>query len=301
MSGIPYWTMDIGGFAVEHRFEKPNAQDLEEWREQMTRWYQYGAFCPLFRVHGQFPYREIFNTAPEDHPAYQSMLYYDKLRYRLLPYIYSLAGKAYQNDYTILRGLVMDFPQDKNLLNIGDQYLFGPSLLINPVYTYKATQRKLYLPAGTGWYDLYSGKHTNGGNWITANAPYQRMPVFVKEGAIVPFGPELQYTDEKPADTISLFVYTGRNGQFTLYEDEGTNYNDEKGAFATIPLSYNEATKTLTIGERKGVFKGMLQQRIFRIVWITPQASKALDFEQKADKEIRYDGKAVNIKMSSSF
>ncbi len=112
LSGIPYWTMDIGGFAVEHRYEKPNEKDLEEWREQNTRWYQFGAFCPLFRVHGQFPYREIYNIAPENHPAYKSMLYYDKLRYRLMPYIYSLAGWSYVKDYTIMRGLMMDFAND---------------------------------------------------------------------------------------------------------------------------------------------------------------------------------------------
>src|SRR4029079_6698932 len=155
MSGIPYWTMDIGGFAVEGRYEKPNAQDLEEWREQMTRWYQFGAFVPLFRAHGQFPTREIFTVAPETHPAYQSMLYYDKLRYRLLPYIYSLAGNAYHNDGTIMRGLVMDFPNDSIASNLNDEYLFGPSLLINPVYTYKERSREVYLPKGAGWYDLY--------------------------------------------------------------------------------------------------------------------------------------------------
>src|SRR4051812_12024046 len=125
MSGIPYWTMDIGGFAVEQRYEHPSDKDREEWRELQTRWYQFGAFVPLFRVHGQFPYREIYNTAPEDHPAYQSMLYYDKLRYRLLPYIYSMAGAAYHDDYTLMRGLVMDFPNDKQALNINDEYLFG--------------------------------------------------------------------------------------------------------------------------------------------------------------------------------
>jgi len=168
MSGLPYWTMDIGGFAVEHRFENAKGKDLDEWREQMTRWYQFGAFCPLFRVHGQYPYREIFNTAPEDHPAYRSMLYYDRLRYRLMPYLYSLAGMCWQKDYTLMRGLVMDFPGDSTVNNIGDQYLLGPSLLINPVCTFQASSRDLYLPAGQGWYDLYSGKYIAGGQRISA-------------------------------------------------------------------------------------------------------------------------------------
>ena len=160
----------------------------------MTRWYQFGAFVPLFRVHGQFPFREIFNIAPDDHPAYKSFLYYDKLRYRLLPYIYSLAGAAYHDNYTIMRGLAMDFAKDTAVLNIGDQYMFGSSLLINPVYEYKQRSREVYLPKCAGWYDLYSGKWYAGGQKINADAPYERMPVFVKAGSIIPFGPELQYT-----------------------------------------------------------------------------------------------------------
>jgi alpha-D-xyloside xylohydrolase len=297
MSGIPYWTMDIGGFAVEPKFERPNAADLEEWREQMTRWYQYGAFCPLFRVHGQFPYREIYNTAPEEHPAYKSMLYYNRLRYRLLPYIYSIAGKTYHENYTMMRGLAMDFPFDKNVLNITDQYLFGPSLLINPVYTYKATNREVYLPATTGWYDMYTGKYFSGGKKITADAPYERMPLFVKEGSIIPFGPELQYTSEKPADTITLYVYTGKDAQFSLYEDEGVNYNYEKSLFSTINMRYSENTKTLTIDDRKGNFPGMLEKRVFKIVLISPGHAKSLGLEKRADKEVQYNGKKLILKM----
>lgn len=165
ISGLPYWTLDIGGFATEVRYNKVPmaAADEEEWRELQTRWYQWGAFLPLFRSHGQFPVREIFNIAPEDHPAYKSMLYYNQLRYRLLPYNYSLAGHAYHHDYTLLRGLVMDFAADKKTWNIGDQFMFGPSLLVAPVYTYKARTRTLYLPAGQGWYDLYSGTYYEGG------------------------------------------------------------------------------------------------------------------------------------------
>jgi len=268
LSGIPYWTMDIGGFAVERRYEKAQGETLEEWREQMTRWYQFGAFCPLFRVHGQFPFREIYNVAPEDHPAYKSMLYYDKLRYRLLPYLYSLSGMVWKDDYTIMRGLVMDFGKDTAVHDINDEFMLGPSLLVAPVTAWHDRTRKTYLPAGQGWYDLYSGKYTPGGQTITADAPYERMPVFVKEGSILPMGPDLQYTDQHPADTITLYVYTGRDADFTLYEDEGTNYNYEQGRFATIRFHYDEKARSLTIAHRQGEFPGMLLKRTFRIEYI---------------------------------
>jgi alpha-D-xyloside xylohydrolase len=234
LSGIPYWTTDIGGFAVEQRYERQKESDLDEWRELNTRWFQFGAFCPLFRSHGQFPYREMFNIAPEDHPAYQTMLSYDKLRYRLMPYIYSLTGMVTQKDYTIMRALVMDFGQDKKVLTIGDQYMFGPALLVNPVTEYKVRTRKVYLPAGSGWYDLKSGQYHKGRQAIQADAPYTDIPLFVKAGSILPCGPEIQHTEEKPADPIRLFVYTGGDGSFTLYEDENVNYNYEQGKFAII-------------------------------------------------------------------
>jgi alpha-D-xyloside xylohydrolase len=255
---------------------------------------------PIFRVHGQFPFREIYNIAPEGHPAYNSMLYYNKLRYRLMPYIYTLAGNTYHKDYTIMRGLVMDFPKDTAVLNIGDQYMFGPSILVNPVYNYKERNKKLYLPAGQGWYDLYSGKFTNGGQWITEEAAYERMPVFVKEGSILPFGPELQYTAEKPTDTISLYVYTGKDAAFTIYEDENTNYNYEKGSFSNIPITYSEANKTLTISSRVGTFPGMLTNRTFNIVWISRASGKKMDFEQEADAAVQYNGKTVTLKMKQA-
>jgi alpha-D-xyloside xylohydrolase len=298
MSGIPYWTMDIGGFAVEHRYENAKGGDANEWKELMTRWYQFGAFCPLFRAHGQYPYREIFNIAQTGDTAYQTMLFYDKLRYRLLPYNYSLAGRTFYDDYTIMRGLAMDFGNDKNVFDINDEYMFGPSFLINPVYNYRQRRRELYLPNGQGWYDLYSGKFFKGGQTIMAAAPYNRLPVFIKEGSVIPFGPELQYTSERLPDTISLFVYTGRNATFNLYEDEGINYNYEKGLFSTIQIDYDEQTKMLTIGDRKGEFPGMLQKRVFNLIWITKNKTKALDFNQPWDEQITYDGKRRVVRMN---
>jgi alpha-D-xyloside xylohydrolase len=288
--------MDIGGFVVESRFERPVEKDLKEWRELMTRWHQFGAFVPVFRSHGQFPYREIFNTAPENHPAYKTMVYYNKLRYRLMPYIYSLAGNTYHSNYTIMRGLVMDFPGDKNVRDIGDQYMFGPALLINPVYTYGATQRSLYLP-DAGWYDLYTGKYQKGGKHIKADAPFERMPVFIREGSVIPFGPELQYTAEKPADTITVHVYQGTNGNFNLYEDEALNYNYEKTAFSNIKFDYSESDRSLTIQEREGKFPGMLKERVFIIKYITQARPEALNLESNTGILVKYNGSRRVIKL----
>jgi len=297
ISGIPYWTMDIGGFSTEVRYNKVPmlAKDEAEWQELQTRWYQFGAFVPIFRAHGQFPVREIFNIAPENHPAYKSILYYDQLRYRLMPYIYSLAGSAYHQNNTMMRGLVMDFSNDKNVWNIGDQYMFGKSLLINPVYQYQATKRKLYLPAGQGWYDLYTGQYLEGNQFINANAPYEQMPVFVKEGSIIPTGPELQYVAEKKADPITLFVYTGKDASFSLYEDEGNNYNYEKGLYSIINFHWNENDQTMVIDDVKGKYPGMLKNRTFKFVLISKQQSKPMYFSLEADKSIRYSGRKTSI------
>ena len=299
LSGLPYWTMDIGGFATENRYNKtPLAtEDQDEWRELQTRWYQWGSFLPLFRSHGQFPVREIFNIAPEDHPAYKSMLFYNQLRYRLLPYTYSLAGHAFHNDYTIMRGLVMDFAADAKTHGVGDQFMFGPSLLVNPVYTYKATQRSVYLPAGQGWYNLYDGAYHNGGQTITANAAYERVPVFVKEGSIIPSGPALQYVAEKPADPLTLFVYAGKDASFTLYEDDGLNYHYEKGQFSEIVFTYNETNKTLSVSDRKGNFTGMLKNRTIRVVLITKEKPLAMQFDATPAKTIKYNGRKQVIQL----
>jgi alpha-D-xyloside xylohydrolase len=297
ISGIPYWTMDIGGFCVENRYTRAaeGSEDLDEWRELNARWYQFGSFCPLFRSHGQYPLREVFNISPEGHPAYKSMIYYDKLRYLLMPYTYTLAGLTYFNDYTIMRAMVMDFPADRNVENIGDQYMFGPSLLVAPVYRYKATTRKVYFPSGVGWYDFYSGKFIGGGQSLEVDAPYERMPLFVKEGSIIPVGPEIQYTDEKPADPITLWIYTGRDCAFTLYEDEGTNYNYDKGQCSTIRFSFSNSTGELTFGDRTGQYRGMRESRTFRIVWVTKEKPVPFSSGIKADAEVIYYGKKTGI------
>jgi len=299
MSGVPFWTMDIGGFCVEKRYEEgqhifdatgKENEDLAEWRELNARWFQFGAFCPLFRSHGQFPFREIYNLAPENHPAYKSLVYYDELRYRLMPYIYSLAGMAFHNDYTLMRSLAMSFTADKQTYGISDQFMFGPAFMACPVYTYKARNREVYFPATTGWYDFYSDQFIAGGKKITAEAPLERMPLFVPEGTILPMGPAMQYSDEKPADDLEIRVYAGKDGKFSLYEDEGTNYNYEKGAFTTIDFTYDNTTKAVTIGDRKGSFTGMLTNRTFRIVLINTTGVSQ-------PKIVRYTGKKTNVKL----
>lgn len=291
LSGFPYWTTDIGGFWVHY----PGGNNNEEYRELFTRWYQYGSFCPVFRVHGSSTEREIWFFGDESHKAYQTQLKFNKLRYRLMPYIYSLSGMVTQSNYTIMRALVMDFAQDKNALDIDNQFMFGPAMLINPVTEYKATKRNVYLPQSGGWYNFWTGDFQAGAKNIVANAPYESMPIFIKAGSIIPMGPDLQYATEKPAESIELRVYTGNNASFELYEDENDNYNYEKGKFATINFQWDEGTQQLTISDRKGTFEGMLNQRTFNVVFVSPDRKKGGDVELKADKSVRYNGKKIVV------
>ncbi|MGB4555084.1 MAG: TIM-barrel domain-containing protein [Bacteroidales bacterium] len=296
MSGIPWWTMDIGGFSVESRYHNPSPADLDEWRELMTRWHQYGAFVPLFRSHGEFPFREIYNTAPDNHIAYKTMVEYNRLRYRLMPYIYSLAGQAWLNDYTIMRGLTMDFSLDTEVFDIADQYMFGPSLMVNPVTEYKVRSRKVYLPSAYGWYDVRTGRHYAGGTVVEADAPYEWMPLFAREGSLIPTGPDIQYTGEKEADPLTLWVYAGADGAFELYEDEGDNYNYEDGAYTLIPLTWNEAERTLTIGKREGEYRGMLHERTINVIMVSENRAVKLDFGRPPDKSVKYSGEEIKVR-----
>ena len=306
MAGIPFWGMDQGGFSVENRYVKAQqifdetgeeTEDLKEWRELQTRWNQFGCFIPLYRAHGQWPLREVWNIAPDNHPAYKTIVWYDKLRYRMMPYLYSIAAWAHLKDYTLMRGLVMDFNGDKNVENIPDQWMFGPSFMACPVGYYGARSREVYFPQQRGWYDLYTGKYIAGGQTLEVEAPYERIPVFVPEGSIIPFGPEIQWSDEKPAELINLYVYEGKDAEFLLYEDEGTNYNYEKGKYATINITYSESSKTLTIGARKGSFNGMLQNRRFNVVTISKNHAQSLNLENPQGKMIEYNGAEVKVNL----
>ncbi|MCB0655946.1 MAG: DUF5110 domain-containing protein [Saprospiraceae bacterium] len=270
LSGIPYWTMDIGGFAVERRNEHAQGEALEEWREMNARWYQFGAFCPLFRSHGQFPFREIYNLAPEDDPTYQAMLRFDRLRYRLLPYLYSVGAMVHFDDYTIMRGLIMDYGYDPKVADIGDQYMFGPGIMVNPVTDYQARERQVYLPEGRPWYDFYLGTMYQGGQSTTIRAPLEEIPLLVPGGSIIPAGPALEYTTERPQDTLYIHVYTGRDADFNLYADDGKSYDYEEGRYSVIPMHYNEDEGTLTLGDKQGTFPGDLTKRYVKVIWITP-------------------------------
>lgn len=307
MAGLPFWGMDQGGFCVENRYVaaqqefdktgKENA-DLKEWRELQARWNQFGCFVPLYRAHGQWPLREVWNIAPADHPAYKTIVAYDKLRYRLMPYLYSMAGMVHLKDYTMMRGLVMDFNGDEKVLDIKDQWMFGSALMACPVGEYQKYSREVYLPKQKGWYDFYTGAYHAGGQTIVADAPFDKIPVFIPEGAILPIGPEMQWSDEKKPELIDLYVYAGKDGSYTLYEDEGTNYNYEKGKYAVIDFKYDDARKQVTIGARKGSFDGMLQKRRFNIILVDLKKQQGVNLAKSPKgKVVKYAGQAMTVKL----
>ena len=293
MSGIPFWGMDIGGFSVMGKFYDEANQ--EEWRELQTRWHQFGTFVPLFRTHGQWPQRELWNIAPEGSPAYESILWYMRLRYRLMPYLYSLAGAVHFGDYTLMRGLPMDFPDDPKVRDLSDQWMFGPALMPCPVYEYQARSREVYFPKG-GWYDIYTGEYIQGSQTQVVPAPYERIPLFTRAGSIIPFGPEIEWSGEKPADDICLYVYSGTDVDFTLYEDDGLTYGYEKGKFSTIPISWDEASGTLTIGARQGTFPGALEKRSFRVVLVDPSHPVPYD-PDASGQPVSYEGSSISLRL----
>jgi alpha-D-xyloside xylohydrolase len=298
MSGDPNWSHDIGGYTMEQRFIRPTAADLAEWRELNTRWFQFGAFSPIFRSHGENIKREIFELSPQGSPTYRAMAWYDRLRYRLMPYIYTLGADTYFRNGTIMRGLVMDFTADRKVWGIDDEYMFGPAFLVAPVTRYGARSRMVYLPAGTSWYDYYSGRSRRGGQTILAAAPYERMPLFVRAGSIVPTGPAIQHTGEHPRAPVTLTVYTGADGSFSLYEDDGVTRQYLNGRYSRIPLRWDEHRRTLAIGAREGEgFAGMAKSRVFNIRWMRPGEARALAFDAKPDASVTYEGRRLMVRM----
>ncbi len=298
ISGLPYWTTDTGGYMMEYRFANArNGPDLDEWRELNDRWFQFSTFCPVLRVHGQQQLREIYNLGDAATPIFQSELKFDKLRYALFPYIYSLAGAVTQDGYTIMRPLVMDFRDDLSARNIADQYMFGPALLVNPVTAYQARSRPVYLPAGTLWYDFWTGRPENGGQTIEAAAPYDQLPLYVRAGSIIPTGPEIEYVGEKPDAPLTVYVYAGADGQFNLYEDDGLTYAYEKGGFSEIPLQWSDATHTLSIGLRQGSFPSMQKDRTFNFVLVSPGHATGFSFGPTPTNVTAYHGDAVEVKL----
>jgi len=300
-SGIPYWTSDIGGY---HLNWAPPEWSKPIQKELFTRWFQFGTFSPIFRIHGKGE-RALFSDN-WDAKTKAILLNYDNLRYRLLPYIYSLSWKVTNEGYTIMRSLAFDFRNDKNVNSIPDQYMFGPAFLVNPVtermYSLETNvpaekTRKVYLPESTTWYDFWTGKTLKGGQTIVAQAPIETIPLYIKAGSIVPMGSFLQYATEKPADVIELRIYPGADGKFVIYEDENDTYNYEKGQYATIEFEWNDKAKTLTVGDRKGNFKGMLNERKFNVVLVKPGVGAGVEISTKFDKSVTYSGKKILVKI----
>ena len=287
LSGFPYWTTDIGGYhPLNYAQTMPPG-----YQELYARWFEYGAFCPVFRTHGHRDHNELWVYDQ----VFPTLLAVDRLRYRLLPYVYSLAWKVTSDDYTIQRPLVMDFREDPATLEIGDQFMFGPDLLVSPVLTEHATSRIAYLPAGAEWYDFWTGDRTAGGASITAQAPLDRIPLDVRAGSILPLGPVIEYAGQA-TDPIELRIYPGADGNFTLYEDEGDSFRYEKGAHATIPIHWDDATRTLTLGGREGSYPGMPAGHTFNVVMVSSGHGVGPDATAAPDKTIHYDGSKTEAK-----
>jgi alpha-D-xyloside xylohydrolase len=305
LSNIPYWNSDIGGFFLS-RFRKKLGD--AGYRELYARWIQFGTFCPMMRSHGTDAPREIYQFGKKGDRVYDVIEKYINLRYRLLPYIYTVSWDVTANQSTMMRALVMDFPGDRNALDINDQYMFGKSILVCPVTTpmySKETDedfstiksRELYLPSGTDWIDFWTGEKLKGGQKVKKEVPLDIMPLYIKSGSIIPFGPEVQYATEKKWDNLELRIYEGANGSLTLYEDENDNYNYEKGMFSTITLKWDNTNRILTIGNRTGTFPGMLNERNFRIVVVSVNKGTGSGLSVKYDAIVNYKGEKMSVKL----
>ena len=288
ISGLPYWTTDIGGF-----FRPGISQYTDEkYQELLTRWYQWGTFNPIFRMHGYQTETEPWKYGQTVEDNMRKML---NLRYRLLPYIYSEAWQVTKNGSTMMRALVMDFNGDTDAVKQPYEYMFGKAFLVAPITEAGATQRDVYLPKSADWFNFWTGKRIKGGQTIKAEAPLNKIPLFIKAGSIVPMGSIIQYSSAKPADTLEIRVYKGADAQFDLYEDEGDNYNYEKGKYTIIPFKWNEQRQSLTIEDSKGNYPGRLKKRIFNVVFVS-------DFEvfgtnvNSMKKKVFYSLKKVEIK-----
>ena len=286
VSGIPYWNTDIGGFFG-------NDPDDPKFVELFTRWFQFGAFCPMFRVHGTTKPKEMWRF---DKATQKILINYDKLRYHLLPYIYSTSWMVTHDGYTMMRPLVMDFRTDTNVFNVADQFMFGPALMACPVTGAGKVNRIVYLPGRSIWFDFWTGDRFSGGQYVTAASPIETMPLYVRAGSIIPYGPDIQFAAQS-SDPIELRVYRGANGHFTLYEDENDNYDYEKGIYATISFDWNDARQTLTIGKRTGKFPGMMKDRAFHIVLVSLGHGAGIPLGERPDAVVQYAGKKMTIRL----
>ena len=287
MTGIPYWTTDCGGF-----FRPSDEYQSSDYNELQARWFEWSTFCPILRIHGYKTKTEFWNWLPE---TQRILADYDAFRYRMLPYTYSAAWQVTSAGSTMMRALALDFREDQKALAVDDEYLFGPSLLVAPVTAPKARQREVYLPKGAGWIDLWTGASHQGGAKVLAAAPMERIPLYAKAGAILPLGPAMEWSDQKPCDPIELRIYPGADGSLSLYEDSGDGYDYEGGVHAVIPISWKESNRKLTIGARQGSFPSMLAKRTFHIVWVDLNHGTGMT-EVKPDRIISYNGTRISVR-----
>jgi alpha-D-xyloside xylohydrolase len=290
ITGLPYWTTDIGGF-----FRPGKSQYTDpKYQELLTRWYQWGAFNPIFRIHGYQSETEPWKFGQQVEDNMRKML---DLRYRLIPYIYSEAWQITHNRSTMMRPLVMDFYGDSIALKQPFEYMFGKALLVAPVTEPNVKEWNVYLPEPATWYDFWTGKRFNGGQTIKTASPLDKIPLFVKAGSIIPMGKFIQYTGQKPLDTLEIRVYKGADGRFELYEDEGDSYNYEKGNYTVIPFRWDEKRRTLTIGEKQGYYSGNLTKRILNIIFVNESEGFGIT-PGEVKKKVVYIGKEIKVKGS---
>ena len=312
LSGIPYWNTDIGGF-----FNWPyyGGAENKAYHELYTRWFQYGTFLPMQRSHGSGVKKEIYNLGKKGDWVYDSEEKYINLRYALLPYLYSTGWQVTDNAGSFLRALFMDFNEDKKVHTISNQYMFGKAFLVTPVtrnmYVFsdkeqwkdpyedfsKTGTQDVYLPKGTKWFDFWTGEALNGGQMVTKEVPIDIIPLYVRAGSIVPFGPKVQYSTEKKWNNLEIRIYPGADGEFVLYEDENDNYNYEKGAYSTIKFTWDDANRTLNIADREGTFPGMLKSRKFNIVVVDKENGTGSVQSTKFTKSVSYGGKKKSVKL----
>ncbi|MBS5551003.1 MAG: DUF5110 domain-containing protein [Bacteroides sp.] len=315
LCGIPYWNTDLGGF---FGWEYNNDCTNVAYQELHARWFQWGCFMPLMRNHCSSPMmNEIWRFGKEGDWAYDAQKRFIDLRYRLLPYIYSLTGAVTHENGTIMRPLVMDFATDRKAILLDNEYMFGKNILVCPVtqplYTKKVEGNKgvatvaniakasspvqVYLPKGSKWIDFWTNEMIEGGREISRECPISIMPLYIKAGSILPLGPKVQYTSEKKWNDLDICIYPGANGEFTLYEDEFDNYDYEKGAFTSIRFTWDDANRTLTISDRNGSYPGMLKNRRFNLTVMKPGKQNAETVMIKADKKVSYSGKKMSFKL----
>lgn len=311
LSGIPYWNADIGGFFL---WEQGGSNALKEktYHELYVRWLQFGTFTPMMRSHGTDAPREIYQFGKRGDWSFDAIEKYINLRYQLMPYIYSNAWNVTSQSGSFMRSLILDFASDKKVQDLNNEYMFGQSILVAPVlvpmYVTKSDDKtvedfsqiktkKVYLPKGTEWFDFWTGDKLQGGQEVDKAAPIDIIPLYVKSGSIIPWGPKVQYAAEKKWDNLEIRVYPGANGEFTLYEDENDNYNYEKGLNSTITMKWDDQSKTLTIAERKGSFNGMLKSRTFNIVLVSGHNGIGVNSAVQFTKTVKYTGKTTTVKL----